>query len=122
MGFKLNKTEKWGLRFLLLFVAGWIALLVYIQFMGDNLVSLRQNDIKRILNTEIFGSKGSLKLPEHVDKVRIEQVDSISADGFLHYSFSFRIRSNEKGKSWHTGAIAEKDLYYKGLTYTLTEK
>lgn len=115
----LSRTEKWGLRFLLLFVAGWLGLLVYIWMMTDNLVSLRQNDIKRQLNSEIFSSMDNIHLPEFVDKVKILQMDSISADGFMHYSFRFRIKSREKGRSWNTGSVAEKDLFFKDLKYTL---
>ena len=118
---RFSKLERWGLRFLFLFIAGWIGLVVYLALMGDNKVSLRQNDLKRMLNSEIYSSKDNIHLTEFVDKVRIESVDSISADGFLHYSFRFRIKSEEKGKSWHSGTVAEKDLEFKGLTYTLEE-
>ena len=118
---RFSKTEKWGLRFLFLFIAGWIGLVVYLALMGDTQVSLRQNDLKRILNSEIYSSKDNIHLTEFVDKVRIESMDSISADGFMHYSFSFRIKSKEKGKSRHSGTVAEKDLEFKDLTYKLTE-
>ena len=115
----LSRVEKWGLRFLLLFIAGWLALFVYIRLMGDNHVSLRQNDIKRQLNSEIFSSKDNIHLTDYVHKVKILRMDSISADGFMHYSFRFKIKSKEKGSSWHTGSVAEKDLFFKDLKYSL---
>lgn len=118
---KFSKTEKWGLRFLFLFIAGWIGLVIFLSLQGDSKISLRANDLRRILNSEIYSSKENIHLPEYVDKVRIESLDSISADGYMHYQFSFRVKSKEKGKSWHTGTVAEKDLVYKDLTYTLSE-
>lgn len=118
---KFSKTEKWGLRFLFLFIAGWIGLAVFLSLQGDNKVSLRANDLRRILNSEIYSSKENIHLPEYVDKVRIESMDSISADGFLHYSFTFRVKNKETGKTWHKGSVAEKDLVYKDLKYSMEE-
>lgn len=118
---RFSKTEKWGLRILFLFIVGWIGLVIYIALMGDTQVSLRQNDLKRILNNEIYSSKDNIHLTEFVDKVKFEGVDSICADGFLHYRFRFRVKSKEKGKSWHSGSVAEKDLVYKDLKYSMEE-
>ena len=118
---KFSKTEKWGLRLLFLFIAGWIALFVYVTIVRDDQVTLRQNDLRRILNCRIYETNGNLGLPEYVDKVKFEQVDSVSSDGFIHYRFRFLVKSKEKGKSWHRGTVAEKDLVFKDITYTLAE-
>lgn len=118
---RFNKTERWGMWLFGLFIAGWLGLSAYLSLIGDTKVSLRENDLRRILNSEIYSSQENIHLPESVDKVRIESVDSISADGYLHYQFSFRVKSKENGKSWHRGTVAEKNLVFKDLTYTMAE-
>ena len=118
MARKFGKTEKWGLRLLFLFVAGWLALFAYTKWgLKDPEISLRQGDIKRLLNCEIFSDTANVHSSVYVDKVKIAEFDSITPSGTKYIKFRYRIKIKENGKSWHDGSVEDKDMEYSNLKY-----
>ena len=118
MAMKLGKTEKWGLRLIFLFAAGWLALFAYAKWgLEDPAISLRQGDIKRLLNSELFSDTANIHSSVFIDKVEIAELDSITPSGTKYIEFRYRINSKEDGKSWHEGSVEDKDMEYSNLKY-----
>lgn len=115
---KLNKWEKWGVALLILFIFGCIGLKLFIDYgLGDPKVTVKANDIRRVINSEMFADTANIHSPAYVDKVEMTKYDSITPSGKNFYKFRYRIKSVTDGKSWHEGSVEEKDMQYSNLRY-----
>ena len=115
---KLKKWEEWGVALLIAFVLGWIALALFINYgIGDPKVTVKANDIRRLINSEMFCDTANIHSPVYVDNVEITKCDSITPSRTNFYKFRYRIKSETDGKSWHEGSVEEKDMQYSNLRY-----
>ena len=115
---KLRRWEKWGLTLLILFILGCIGLKLFIDYgIGDPKLTVKANDIKRLISSEMFSDSVNINSPFYVDKVEITGQDSITPSGTNFYKFRYRIRSEAYGTSWHEGSVEEKDMEFSNLRY-----
>ena len=115
---KLRRWEKWGLTLLILFILGCIGLKLFIDYgIGDPKLTVKANDIKRLISSEMFSDSVNINSPFYVDKVEITGQDSITPSGTNFYKFRYRIKSEAYGKSWHEGSVEEKDMEFSNLRY-----